>query len=99
MLVVMAGWLEWGCCALPGVVGMIGLWRARMRDRRWSGVYVLALTLAVLALAVIAMLAQFSGIQPGDYYHDLTDDWFQRYILRFALITVTGLVGAGVSLC
>ena len=99
VLVVMAGWLEWGCCALPGVAGMIGLVRARMRDRRWSGVYVLALTLAVLALAVIAMLYQFSGIRPGDYYNDLTDGWFRRYILRFALITVTGLVGAGVSLC
>lgn len=95
--VVLTGWLEYGGCLLMGIVGMVGLVKARMRDRRWAAVYVLALTAAILSLAVIAMLWNFSDFNP------LTDtfyaQWFTPYLWRFGILTALGLIGTGVALC
>ena len=97
-LVSMSGWLEYGCCALSGVVGTVALVKARTRDRRWAAVFVLALTAAVLSLAVLAMLANFSDLIP---YHEgcaYYDGWLTPYLPQFAAITAVGLIGSGVAL-
>ncbi len=89
-------WLD-GTGLVTALVGMAALVKARTRDRRWAAVYLLALTAAVLTLAVLAMLENFSSINP---LHDaLLANWFQPYLWRFGIVTAAGLVGAGAALC
>ena len=93
----LTAWLEYGGCLLMGIVGMVGLVKARMENRRWAVVYVLALTAAILSLSVIAMLGNFGDFNP------LTDtfyaEWFTPYLWRFGVLTAVGLIGTGVALC
>lgn len=78
------------------LIGMAALVKARTRDRRWAAVYLLALTMGVLTLAVLAMLENFSSLNP--LRDAVPANWFQPYLPRFAVITAAGLVSAGASL-
>ena len=75
-----------------GIIGMLALVRARMTNRRWRAVYVLALAGSILGMSVFAlwtsMDVSFSGA-----------GWQTPILLRYVAITVVGLVGTGVSLC
>ena len=77
---------------VAGLIGLFGLIRARMSDRRWRAVYVLGLAGAVLSLSVWATLTRM----------DLTfsvPNWQTPILLRYIAITSLGLVGTGASLC
>ena len=95
----MSGGLEWGGCALSGLVGMVALVKARTQDRRWAAVYLLALTAAVLSLAVLAMLANFSDLSPYNerFRYTYSDGWLAPYLPQFAAVTALGLIGSGVA--
>ena len=74
-----------------GTVGMIGLVKARLADRRWRAVYVLGLTGAVACLFMWKMYTgMFWEFQPG---------WQTPYVIRYMVIILVGLLGTGVSLC
>lgn len=79
--------LEWSAVPLAAV-GMTGLVKARVRDRRWRAVYFLSLSVMMLALAVLALLTSMA-VSP-----EHLDTW--RLCIE---ITVLGLIGTGVSLC
>lgn len=74
-----------------GAIGMFGLVKARLGDRRWRAVYVWGLTGAVLSVFLWKMLTRMS--------FDGSAGWQFPYILRIVSITAAGFVGTGVSLC
>lgn len=83
--------LEWSAIPLA-VVGMTGLVKARLRDRRWRAVYFLSLSVMLLAFAVLALLTSMDVSSEPDTW------WvFTRQLC--IEITVFGLIGTGVSLC
>lgn len=75
-----------------GLMGLFGLIRVRLGDRRWGAVYVLGLAGVILGLSVWAFFTSmnFGGFVPG---------WQTPFVMRYAFITFVGLVGTGVSLC
>jgi len=79
------------CILVEAAIGMFGLVKARLGDRRWRAVYVWGLMGAVLSIYLWRLLTSMT--------FDPSAGWQLPYILRFAFITVTGLVGTGVSLC
>lgn len=89
-------YMEWVGCALAGLLGTVGLVKARTKDRRWSIVYLLALTLSILSLAVLVMM--FSIFEIG-HEEKVQTEWMLPYFRTYILVTVAGLVGTGVSLC
>ena len=74
-----------------GVVGMVGLIKARLGDRRWLAVYMMSLAGAGLAIFFWRMLTRMS--------FDSSPNWQLPYWIRLAFITAVGLLGTGVSLC
>ena len=74
-----------------GTVGMIGLVKARLADRRWRAVYVLGLTGAVACLFMWKMYTgMFWEFRPG---------WQTSYVIRYTVIILVGLLGTGGALC
>ena len=83
-----------GISVLAGVLGMIGLVKARMCDRRWLAAYLLALTLTALNVSILTFLTNVTFDYP-----EFLGEW-QAYIrMRNLIVTLIGLVGAGVALC
>lgn len=79
-------------CPLIALAGVLGLVKARMDDRRWTAVYVLALTAILMALLVLhlatnLMVSENAGELAG------------RMLIRCSVTAAIGLVGAGVALC
>ncbi len=79
------------CILLEAAVGMFGLVKARLGDRRWRAVYVWGLTGAVLSIFLWSMLTSMTL--------DFSAGWQIPYILRIVSITAIGFMGTGVSLC
>ena len=77
---------------LAALTGLLGAVRARLADRRWRAVYVLGLTVVLVALLYYSLLTgmDLSASFPG---------WERPFALRMALLTLAGLAGTGVSLC
>ena len=75
-----------------GIVGMLALVRARMTNRRWRAVYVLALAGSILGMSVFALWTSM------DVSFSSTG-WQTPLLLRYIAITVLGLIGTGASLC
>lgn len=82
--------LEWGGAAV-GVVGIVGLVKARTQNRRWRAVYFMSLSLMMLAFCVLSL---FSSMDPLP----VAELWARTRQMCLA-ITVFGLIGTGVSLC
>lgn len=76
-----------------GVIGMFALVKARMADRRWRAVYILALAGSVLGMSVFALWTSM------DISSITATGWQREFVIRYLAITVLGLVGTGVSLC
>lgn len=84
---ILAILLEWSSIPLM-VLGVAALVKARTRDRRWRAVYVMSLTLMMMAFCV---LSAFTSM-----------DWTAAWALPLPSsveITVIGLIGTGASLC
>lgn len=75
-----------------GLIGLLGLVKSRLEDRRWGAVYVLGLAGTILGLLVWGFLTSlnFGGFVPG---------WQIPFIARYAFVTLAGIVGTAVSLC
>ena len=76
-----------------GVIGMFALVKARMTDRRWQAVYILALAGSVLGMSVFALWTSM------DISSITVTGWQREFVIRYLGITVLGLVGTGASLC
>lgn len=82
--------LEWSAVPLA-VLGMVGLVKARTRDRRWRAVYFLSLSVMMLAFCVLSLLTSMVVSE--------TDTWWSSTWQYSIAITIFGLVGTGVALC
>lgn len=75
-----------------GAIGTFALVKARLADRRWRAVYILALAGSILGMSVFAlwrnMDVSFSAA-----------GWQRQYVTRYLWITLLGLVGTGAALC
>jgi len=74
------------------LIGLLGLVKARLGDRRWRACYVLGLTGAVMGFSLWKLLTCMS-------FDPSAPNWQIPYWTRFAFITLAGLVETGVSLC
>lgn len=77
---------------LCGGLGVWGLVRARMGDRRWLAVYLWGLTAAGLCTAVLALLGSMS-------MEITSTDWWVSYARMFLGLSAAGLLGTGWALC
>ena len=71
---------------------MFALVKARMTNRRWQAVYILALAGCILGLSIYALWTSMD-ISFSD------TGWQTPILLRYITITLLGFVGTGVSLC
>lgn len=78
--------------ALAALLGVLGLVRARLGDRRWRALYTLGLTAAAVSLFILSFLRSMSldSTVPG---------WWLPYFWRSIALAAAGLAGTGVSLC
>lgn len=78
------------------VVALLGLWalvRARLGDRRWAALFILALAAVALTLTVLFMLHSYDLDDYG------SPGWWYRFFAEYLSITLLGLAGTGVALC
>lgn len=78
---------------LAAALGLWGLTAARVRDRRWLALYVLALATAALCCATLLCLR---GVDVGESGFQAA---WSAYLFRCGLIAAVGLAGTGVALC
>lgn len=91
---LLGGALEWGGGLGMTVIGVIALVKARTEDRRWTAVYVLAVTVMLVSLKQLAVLTDMSRPMPGSEWAVLSG-----YFTRWVTMAAVGLVGTGVALC
>ena len=75
-----------------GIVGIFALVKARMADRRWRAVYILALTGSILGLSIFSLWTRMDVL-----FSDT--GWQTPILLRYIAITTLGLGGMGGCLC
>ena len=74
-----------------GMLGLFGLVKSRLTDRRWGAVYVLGLAGVILGLSVWGLFTSLDlSAGPG---------WQNPLLLRYGFVTAAGLVGTAVALC
>lgn len=79
-------------CPLIALAGMFGLANARMGDRRWAAVYVLAITAILTALLVLHLATNLTVYENAQALAG-------RMLARCSITAVIGLIGTGVALC
>lgn len=77
---------------LAGVLGAIGLIRARMCNRRWRALYVLALAAVAVSVSVLTVMRHMSLDIPAP-------GWWIPYFWKNMGLSAVGLVMTGVALC
>lgn len=80
-------------CLTGGVglaAGFAGLIQARVSDRRWSALYLLGLTAAVVCAMVMVFLVRLDGSG---------ENWWYPWVLWWFGALAAGLVGTGAALC
>lgn len=85
--------LEWGGGLGMTVIGIFALVKARMGDRRWAAVYVLAMTAMLVAMKQLAVMNNVSLVSGHEWA--VVSGYFYRWVTMAAV----GLVGTGVALC
>lgn len=86
-----AAWMLLGLCLLSAALGLWGLFMARLEDRRWRALYVLALTVSMESLCAYLLLTSMDL--------DVVTWGTGAFFAYFALPALLGLAGTGVSLC
>lgn len=81
---------------LAALLGVFGLVKARMNDRRWAAVYVLSMAVMLLAIESLRMLIY---VEWNLGYVNFLDTWRHYYMWRYLLIFAAGIGGTGVALC
>ena len=79
---------------LLSLVGVAWLVKARTGDRRWAAVYIMALTVMLAALNVVAWV---HSMDPTPFL--TLEALFRQMLFESAGITAVGMIGAGVALC
>ena len=64
--------------------------KARLHDRRWAAVYVLALAAMLLTMESLVLMMMLSGFGDG---------WYVPVLWSYSAIFAVGAAGAGVLLC
>ncbi len=77
------------------LIGAYSLIKARMGDRRWAAVYVLALTAITISLLVVYRTGYMDVTDTNTTVEELS----RQMLFRYSGIAAIGLVGTGVSLC
>lgn len=73
------------------LTALFGLIKARLENRRWCAVYVLGLSGVLLGVSFWLLLRSLDlDAGPG---------WQTPFLLKYAFITILGLIGTGVALC
>ena len=85
--------LTWGGGLGTTAVGIFALVKARMGDRRWTAVYVLAMTVMLAALESLGVLSNMD-ISSGPAWNYLSP-----YFHACTALAAIGLMGTGVALC
>lgn len=91
---LLGGALEWAGGLGMTVIGIFALVKARTGDRRWTAVYVLAVTIMLVSLKQLAVLTDMSPHMPRGEWPVLLG-----YFYRWVTMAAVGLVGTGVALC
>lgn len=73
------------------VLGLFGLVKARISDRRWRALYVMGLMVLAECVLVIAVLVSMNLC--------VSPDWWGSYAESMGLIGLFGFAGTGVALC
>lgn len=81
---------------LAALLGVFGLVKARMNDRRWAAVYVLSMAVMLLAIESLRMLIY---VEWDLGYVNFLDTWRHYYMWRYLLVFAAGIGGPGVALC
>lgn len=81
--------------AVLAPIGAYSLVKARMGDRRWAAVYVLALTAITISLLVV----YWTGSIDVGATEPTVEEWFRQMLLRCSAAAAVGIVGTGVALC
>ena len=78
-------------CSLFALTGVYSLIKARTGDRRWTAVYVLAMS----AILISRTILEWSNIPV------ITDpeEPFRQLMLRCTIAAAVGIAGTGVALC
>jgi|GEM_PF-2423342 len=72
-------------------IALYGLVKARLDDHRWCAVYILGLSGVLLGLSFRLLLCSMDlRVEPG---------WQTPFLIKYAFITILGLIGAGAALC
>ena len=85
--------LTWGGGLGTTAVGIFSLVKARMEDRRWTAVYVLAMTGMLVALESLGVLSNM------DISYGPAWKYLSAYFHACTALTALGLIGTGVALC
>lgn len=93
-----SNWILHDALALIGgagmaVTGITALVKARMGDRRWAAVYILAMTAVLVSLETLVVRNNLDP-GPGDAWTVLSP-----YFYRWVWLTALGFIGTGVALC
>lgn len=78
------------------LAGMYALVKARTEDRRWAGVYVLAMTAMLVSLSTLALM---TSMDVSVAYPPVIWQYFSSIFYTYTVIGAAGLVGTGVALC
>ena len=73
------------------VIGLLGLVKARVDDRRWRALYTLALTVSVECVLVTAILHSLNA--------ELSAGWWRTCAIHLCIIGAAGLICTGGCLC
>ena len=79
-------------CGIMALAGEVGLVKARIGDRRWAAVYILALSAIMTSVAYVSITGSMDPIGS-------IEEVFQRLLILDVGITAVGIIGAGVALC
>lgn len=82
--------LTWGGCFAMTLLAVYALVKARTGDRRWTAVYIAALTAVLLSWQALSYM---SSLEVSFL------DWPVAYFHRWVPCAAIGLVGTGVALC
>ena len=79
--------------AVISFIGVFALVKARMGDRRWAAVYMLAVTAMLTALLVLDWTSRMNWLDTTP------EEIFRQILTRCSIIAAVGLAGTGVALC
>lgn len=91
---ILSNALAWAGGLGVTMIGLCALVKARMEDRRWCAVYILAMAVMMVSLEELALMSNMS-IESASTWENFLSHRFNIY----AALAAAGLVGTGAALC